>query len=173
MKELGKFEFYEGAGDKHMGRPIKYMRDQNGTCWYDMTLKLYEQYPDGSFMFVCYDDTGKVAMVTDRWCEASPLDYYVAIIKPTEENRKYLKKEAGESWYYSNGTIEKRVDLAAEVRQQRDLLLYQVDLISPVYWASVTKAKQNEWIAYRKALLDVPQQKGFPTDVAMPTKPDM
>lgn len=173
MKELGKFEFYDGKGDEYMGRPIKYMRDESGECWYSMNQRLYKEYPDKSFIFVCYDETGRVAMATNRWCEATPLDYYVAIIDLTEENMKYFDKGAGESWYYKDGKIERKVDLEADIRQQRDLLLYQVDLLSPVYWSSITKAKQNEWIAYRKALLDVPQQEGFPFSVVMPTKPDM
>lgn len=173
LRELGRFDFYEGAGEEIDGRPIKYMRNQNSVCWYDMTLGLYKEFPEGSFIFVCYDDTGRVVMATTKWREATPANYNAVLIEPTPDSLRYFKRGDGESWYYSDGKIERRVDLAADIRQQRDLLLYQVDLLSPVYWSSITKAKQNEWIAYRKALLDVPQQEGFPFSVVMPTKPDM
>jgi hypothetical protein len=57
--------------------------------------------------------------------------------------------------------------IASEVRAERDRLLAASD------WTQVLDAPvdQDAWAAYRQALRDVPQQEGFPTDVAWPIKP--
>lgn len=61
-----------------------------------------------------------------------------------------------------------------EVRAERDAkLAKEVDPIAgnTLRWAALSAAKQTEWATYRQALLDVPQQSGFPMSVAWPTKP--
>jgi len=64
--------------------------------------------------------------------------------------------------------------LAAEVRAERDRLLSSMDVVvsNPLRWADLSSAKQNEWSTYRLALLDVPQQSGFPNTVPWPTQPE-
>ena len=63
--------------------------------------------------------------------------------------------------------------LADEVRSDRDGRLAEVDAIAgnALRWADLTSAEQAEWSTYRQALLDVPQQAGFPTNITWPTKP--
>lgn len=66
--------------------------------------------------------------------------------------------------------------LAVGVRSKRDALLAtEVDPIvsNPLRWASMTAEQQQEWVDYRQALLDIPQQAGFPHDVVWPTKPEV
>ena len=62
---------------------------------------------------------------------------------------------------------------AAQVRSQRDQLLLEVDAFvgNPLRWAALSSDKQAEWATYRTALLDVPQQAGFPDTITWPTKP--
>ena len=60
---------------------------------------------------------------------------------------------------------------AQSVRAQRNNLLSAVDQVNPIWYASLTAEQQQELAAYRQAVLDVPQQAGFPTDVNWPTKP--
>tara|TARA_R110000764_G_scaffold130916_1_gene218806 strand:+ start:388 stop:798 length:411 start_codon:yes stop_codon:yes gene_type:complete len=62
---------------------------------------------------------------------------------------------------------------AAQVRSQRDQLLLEVDAFvgNPLRCADLTSDEQTAWATYRTALLDVPQQSGFP-DVTWPTKPE-
>jgi hypothetical protein len=63
--------------------------------------------------------------------------------------------------------------LAAEVRADRDGRLTEVDAVAgnALRWAALDADTQTEWAAYRQALLDVPQQVGFPNTVTWPTKP--
>jgi len=63
--------------------------------------------------------------------------------------------------------------LAANARGQRDGLLSEVDSIvgNPLRWASFSQTQQTSWANYRQALLDVPQQAGFPNTINWPIKP--
>ena len=63
--------------------------------------------------------------------------------------------------------------LSGQLRAQRDLLLSEVDTIAgnALRWGSLSTEQQDAWAVYRQALLDVPQQAGFPNDVAWPTSP--
>jgi len=63
--------------------------------------------------------------------------------------------------------------LADEARAKRDGLLRELDSIvsNPLRWNAFTEAEQQALALYRQALLDVPQQEGFPTDVVWPTDP--
>ena len=63
---------------------------------------------------------------------------------------------------------------AAEVRADRDGRLTEVDAIAgnALRWAALDADTQAAWSAYRQALLDVPQQSGFPHDITWPTKPE-
>jgi len=64
---------------------------------------------------------------------------------------------------------------AEAVREERDNILTTVvdPLVSNnLRWAELTSDKQAEWATYRTALLDVPQQAGFPTDITWPNAPE-
>ena len=65
-------------------------------------------------------------------------------------------------------------EMARQARADRDYLLTsEVDpLVSnPLRWGDLTAEQQQAWKDYRRSLLDVPQQSGFPTDVLWPTRP--
>lgn len=64
---------------------------------------------------------------------------------------------------------------AHEVRAERDnRLARDVDPIAgnALRWAALTAEQQQALAAYRQALLDVPQQSGFPYNVTWPAKPE-
>jgi len=64
---------------------------------------------------------------------------------------------------------------ASIVRGERGhRLVSQVDPVvsNPLRWADMTAEKQGEWVAYRRALLDITAQAGFPHSVVWPTKPE-
>lgn len=63
---------------------------------------------------------------------------------------------------------------AQEVRAERDYkLATEVDAIAgnALRWSAIDAGTQAEWATYRQALLDVPQQSGFPHNVVWPVKP--
>ena len=65
--------------------------------------------------------------------------------------------------------------LAASIRSQRDsLLATEVDplVTNPLRWAELTEAQQAAWTQYRRDLLDITAQSGFPTNITWPTKPE-
>lgn len=64
--------------------------------------------------------------------------------------------------------------LAEEIRYQRDLkLATEVDplVMNSLRWNDLTAKEQQAISDYRKALLDLPQQAGFPNDITWPVKP--
>jgi hypothetical protein len=63
--------------------------------------------------------------------------------------------------------------LSEQLRMERDGLLAEVDAIAgnALRWATLSAEQQDAWAVYRQALLDVPQQAGFPNDVVWPVKP--
>ena len=63
--------------------------------------------------------------------------------------------------------------LAGEVRADRDERLTEVDAVAgnALRWAALDAETQAAWAAYRQALLDVPQQDGFPNTVTWPVAP--
>ena len=62
---------------------------------------------------------------------------------------------------------------AASIRAQRNSLLLTVDAIAgnALRWAALDADTQAAWAVYRQALLDVPQQAGFPNNVTWPEAP--
>ena len=64
------------------------------------------------------------------------------------------------------------VDWAQISRDHRDSLLSAVDRVNPVRYSTLTTQQQQDLIAYRQALLDVPGQAGFPLEVVWPAKPE-
>ena len=64
---------------------------------------------------------------------------------------------------------------AADIRSQRDRILVTVvdPLVSnPLRWGDLTAEQQQAWTAYRRELLDVPEQSGFPQSVIWPVAPN-
>jgi hypothetical protein len=80
---------------------------------------------------------------------------------------------AGEFGVIAEWTPPTTEELAAQARGQRDALLQEVDSIvgNPLRWASFSQAQQTAWANYRQALLDVPQQPGFPNTINWSNKP--
>ena len=75
--------------------------------------------------------------------------------------------------YVAPTSEELAATAAAEIRSQRDQLLLEVDAFvgNPLRWAALSSNQQTAWATYRTALLDVPQQSGFPDTITWPTAP--
>jgi len=65
-------------------------------------------------------------------------------------------------------------DLAAAARSRRDALLNDLDAIvsNPLRWSEFSDDQRAAFSGYRKALLDVTSQPGFPEAVEWPDVPD-
>lgn len=74
-------------------------------------------------------------------------------------------------WVQVWNNIELPADQAtANVRAQRDRLLQETDwIVSRSYEAGRPVAQ--DWVAYRQALRDIPEQEGFPYLIQWPTQP--
>lgn len=76
-------------------------------------------------------------------------------------------------YFNSDGTLmtlEQRGNLERG-RRNKYLMLY-VDSINAVRWNTMEAEQQLQLINYRQALLDIPQQLGFPTEIVWPEKPE-
>ena len=84
---------------------------------------------------------------------------------PSNECLKYYFDYTSKSW------VLDQITSSFLTRDVRNKLLNEIDRINPIWYASLTADQQQELIAYRQALLAVPQQSGFPETVTWPVKP--
>jgi hypothetical protein len=65
------------------------------------------------------------------------------------------------------------VALATSIRAERNRVLLEVDayVSNPLRWSELDAPTQALWATYRQALLDVPQQEGFPHTHTFPEEP--
>ena len=101
-----------------------------------------------------------------------PPGYYINDGVPT---MMPIKPTAGSEYYFDYATKTWQLDPNKAVyvmRALRDTLLNEhIDPVNPVWYNSLTAEQQQELQTYRQALLDVPDQSGFPTAISWPTKP--
>lgn len=64
------------------------------------------------------------------------------------------------------------IDIITGSRNLRDQLLHDnVDSMNPIRYETLTDEQKVELKAYRQALLDAPQQAGWPAETQWPIKP--
>lgn len=117
----------------------------------------------------------------DRNTELLSADGYLPVVvieEPTAEKPIVKYREI-------NGQIEQYAEAAPvpavpepteeqqemQIRAQRNLLLTQCDW-TQLPDAPLTTEQKQEWAEYRQALRDVPEQAGFPENVAWPLVPE-
>jgi hypothetical protein len=54
---------------------------------------------------------------------------------------------------------------------RNQILKDTVDCVNPIWYNTLTEEERNQLAAYRQALLTVPEQAGFPTQIEWPQKP--
>jgi hypothetical protein len=86
-------------------------------------------------------------------------------LDPSAGDIIYKWDHASKSW------IQDSELMSMNARIKRHGFLSEIDAISPVRYASLSAEQQADVQTYRQALLDVPQQTGFPTELVWPTKP--
>lgn len=62
---------------------------------------------------------------------------------------------------------------ASEARGTRNNLLAEIDVLvsNPMRWSDLSASEKASLRAYRKELLNVPQQEGFPKNIVWPVSP--
>lgn len=96
----------------------------------------------------------------------------MTLYKATDQgNVPLTAEEVAEIEQLRKETAEQAAGLAAKkIRAMRDALLSETDWV--VIKAAETQSPvPQEWLLYRQALRDLPQQEGFPTNVQWPLKP--
>ncbi len=97
-----------------------------------------------------------------------------------EQGWRPLPEGGAIGWKVRDGVIagptkeEIEAEMAASARRHRDhLLATEVDPIvtNPLRWTALTADQQAAWSAYRQALLEVPDQTGFPMEIVWPDQP--
>lgn len=94
---------------------------------------------------------------------------------PEEFGRRLFAEIVGSGVEIASCQPKSTEQLAQEVRWGRDERLKELDKVvsNPLRWGSYTPEQQNELAEYRQALLDVPQQDGFPHSVKWPVPPEL
>jgi hypothetical protein len=85
----------------------------------------------------------------------------------TKSGNRFLSKNHAttKTWSINNAQS------ATDARRIRDAKLVAVDRVNPFWYDSMSEAERAEVEAYRLALLNVPEQAGFPVDIIWPIKP--
>lgn len=130
-------------------RSAKYINEDG---WIDCEI----EHPDHGWIPYTLDpsDTDMTINNDELLAAMAANNDVVAYVPPTQEE---LDAEAAQS-----------------VRGQRNMLLVtEVDPLAGniLRWSSLTSEQQQALADYRQALLDVPQQDGFPHEVMWPEKP--
>jgi Phage tail assembly chaperone protein len=105
--------------------------------------------------------------------EAGSPNYYDFLAQqivpmPPRPKGEYRFDYALKSWVFDTAGAAKKA-----YAKRDELLKNGPDRISPIWWSSMTAEQQAAWSQYRQALLDVPQQAGFPADINWPTSPQV
>jgi hypothetical protein len=87
--------------------------------------------------------------------------------------QQIMSGEAGEIADYTPPPPPSPERLAEQARGLRGYLLERLDTFvsNPLRWATISPELQAQTAEFRQALLDVPQQEGFPTDIVWPEAP--
>jgi|APGre2960657404_1045060.scaffolds.fasta_scaffold01239_6 hypothetical protein len=94
-------------------------------------------------------------------------------VNPTLQGEEWV-----ETWEIKEITEEEKArrteERAAQVRATRaSLLLQNVDSIGHIRWSLLSDEEKETVLAYRQALLEVPEQEEFPWNVVWPEPPSL
>lgn len=104
--------------------------------------------------------------------KSDPIGFYVATEVPDEsEIYKYLIELYRSGKLKIKEFVENVEFLKSDIRAQRNALLSETDyLVNNDY--PISESDKNSIRAYRQALRDIPQQRGFPKNAVWPEKPN-
>ena len=104
---------------------------------------------------------GSVAITDEYWQE---------LLEEQSQGKQIATREDGYPIAMAYEITSEMLDKQA--RAHRNALLKEVvDAVNPMRWEALTDTQKDAWRAYRQALLDVPQQEGFPNNITWPEAP--
>lgn len=141
---------------------------------------LANEFPKDECAFLLADESGYICSASSDCTMLSPNKRTLIKSDDIEEANYLWDGHPLTRWKWDGTTIVKPIDGADEieafnVRTKRDALLgKQVDplVTNPLRWADLTAEKQAEWTQYRRDLLDITEQAGFPHNIVWPIKPE-
>jgi hypothetical protein len=97
----------------------------------------------------------------------------MAVTEAEWEAAEGLARIIGGEIFLGKTGAEKRAEKGAEVKALRDrVLLETVDRLNGARWEAMAEGGKAAWREYRQALLDIPEQEGWPFDVEWPGMPE-
>lgn len=120
MQNFGKFTPYipddENKIKKIDGEPVLYLRDENGSDWYDV-VPLFDEY---STLKVGYYDDGHVGTFSTNIYAFAPVNMSVVELPATDEN---MQVTFGGEWFYKDGKLFRDYQVVAAT--ERDRRIYE------------------------------------------------
>ena len=112
---------------------------------------------------------GTVRALADKATVNAPVEYGggggsydMEISKETWKESEYTARIRNGKIFLGKTQDEKQAEWEAAIRAERDRRLRACDKMSMLHWNVLTDYQKAAWIAYRQALLDIPEQDGFP-----------
>lgn len=104
---------------------------------------------------------------------ANAVDTQALEATETEEPKysRTIELPSGPKIIIGKTNAEKLKEQQDFIRLVRDTKLRKCDKMSPMRWYGMTEEQKQEWANYRQALLDIPQQSGFPWEGDMDKAP--
>lgn len=124
-----------------------------------------------------YEYTARVETATPKVATlavaANAVDTQALEATETEEPKysRTVQLASGPKIIIGKTNAEKLKEQQDFIRLVRDTKLRKCDKMSPMRWYGMTEEQKQEWANYRQALLDIPQQSGFPWEGDMDKAP--
>lgn len=97
---------------------------------------------------------------------------YDALMAATAAGKTIMVDDKGYP-YAADMPLPDEPEMAVLMREERDRrLLLTVDTMNPMRWDDLSAEQKQAWKDYRVALLDVPEQPGFPYNIDWPVPPE-
>lgn len=136
--------------------------------------QLRQDHPNVSFPAVMPDKLlAEYGVVPVEPTERPSVDHTKLVLEGTPSLSDGKWRQAWTITDASQDLIDERLsETARSVRTERDaLLVNSVDRINPMRWETLSEAEKDAWRTYRRALLDVTEQNGFPFSINWPVTP--
>ncbi len=117
---------------------------------FDAPANLHALQWDGSKGSQEWTDRANTKIIASR---------YNKVVKPYVDAFEAEQTRLKEEYEAQYNSYEAQCE---RIRAERSMRLSACDRFNPMWWDTLTDKQQSAWRIYRQALLDIPQQEGFP-----------